>query len=68
MDIGGSRSGTRPPGTLPDAAILFDKFHIMSHLGERSTSAQERIRPLDGAETSVIKGQKYTLLSNREKI
>jgi transposase len=29
----------------PQAAILFDKFHVMRRLGEASTRAQSRIRP-----------------------
>jgi transposase len=53
----------------PQAAILFDKFHIMRHLGE----ALDQIRKseyarLTGADRRYIKGQKYTLLSNRENL
>ena len=51
---------------VPDAAILFDKFHVMSHLGE----ALDQVRPseyarLTGKNRQFIKGQKYTLLSHR---
>jgi transposase len=51
----------------PQAAILFDKFHIMRHLGE----ALDRVRKseyarLSGRNRRYIKGQKYTLLSRRE--
>ena len=53
----------------PQAAILFDKFHIMKHLGE----ALDKIRKteyarLSGSNRRFIKGQKYTLLSNRENL
>jgi len=48
----------------PQAAILFDKFHIMRHLGE----ALDKVRKaeyarLGGKDRRFIKGQKYTLLA-----
>ncbi|MBE7444096.1 MAG: transposase [Planctomycetia bacterium] len=51
------------------AAILYDKLHVMRHLGE----ALEKVRKMEyarlsGKERSYIKGQKYTLLSNRENL
>jgi transposase len=54
---------------VPQAAILFDKFHIMSHLGE----AMDQVRKseyarLTGTARQFIKGQKYTLLSHRENL
>jgi transposase len=54
---------------VPQAAILFDKFHIMRHLGE----ALDRVRKaeyarLSGKNRRFIKGQKYTLLSRRENL
>ena len=53
----------------PQAAILFDKFHIMRHLGE----ALDKVRKaeyarLSGTDRRFIKGQKYTLLSHRENL
>ena len=53
----------------PNAAILFDKFHVMRHLGE----ALDQIRKseyarLTGNQRRFIKGQKYTLLSRRENL
>jgi len=53
----------------PQAAILFDKFHIMRHLGE----ALDKVRKaeyarLSGKDRRFIKGQKYTLLSSREHL
>jgi len=51
------------------AAILFDKFHIMSHLGEAidQVRKQEYAR-LTGRPRQYIKGQKYTLLSRRANL
>jgi transposase len=51
------------------AAILFDKFHILRHLGE----ALDKVRKseyarLKGKDRRFIKGQKYTLLSHRENL
>jgi len=53
----------------PQAAILFDKFHIMRHLGE----ALDKVRKaeyarLTGKDRRFIKGQKYALLSRRENL
>jgi transposase len=53
----------------PQAAILFDKFHIMRHLGE----ALDKVRKseyarLDGKKRRFIKGQKYTLLSHPQNL
>lgn len=54
---------------VPQAAILYDKFHVMRHLG----NALDKIRKMEygrlsGKDRSYIKGQKYTLLSNRENL
>jgi transposase len=51
------------------AAIVYDKFHIMRHLGD----ALDKIRKMEysrlsGEDRKYIKGQKYTLLSNRENL
>ena len=53
----------------PQAAILFDKFHVMKHLGE----ALDKIRKaeyarLEGKQRRFIKGQKYTLLSHPQNL
>ena len=53
----------------PQVAILFDKFHILRHLGE----ALDKVRKseyarLSGKNRRYIKGQKYTLLSRRENL
>ncbi len=61
------RNATR--AHAPQAAILFDKFHIMRHLGE----ALDKVRKSEyarfsGRDRRYIKGQKYTLLSHRENL
>ena len=53
----------------PHAAILFDKFHILRHLGE----ALDKIRKAEygritGPQRKFIKGQKYVLLSHKENL
>jgi len=53
----------------PQAAILFDKFHIMRHLGEAlDKDRKSEYARLSGKDRRYIKGQKYTLLSNRENL
>ena len=51
------------------AAILYDKFHALRHLGE----ALDKVRRseyarLRGEDRKFIKGQRYTLLSHRENL
>lgn len=54
---------------VPQAAILFDKFHIMRHLGEALDKVRKReYARLSGKDRRFIKGQKYTLLSHRENL
>jgi transposase len=53
----------------PQAAILYDKFHVMRHLGEAlDTVRKSEYARLSGKERRYIKGQKYTLLSRRENL
>lgn len=53
----------------PQAAILFDKFHVMRHLGRALDEVRKaEYRRLRGRDRSYIKGQKYTLLSHRENL
>ena len=63
------RNSTLKKGNAPQAEILYDKFHIMKHLG----AAMDQVRKqeyarLSGADRRFIKGQKYTLLSHRGKL
>ena len=53
----------------PQAKILFDKFHVLRHLGD----ALDRLRKseykrLTGKNRRFSKGQKYTLLAHRENL
>jgi len=53
----------------PQTAILYDKFHVLRHLGE----ALDQVRKseygrLSGKDRRFIKGQKYTLLSRRDNL
>ena len=55
--------------SAPKASILFDKFHILRHLGE----ALDKVRKgeytrLSGQKRRFIKGQKYALLSHWENL
>jgi len=53
----------------PQAAILYDKFHVMRHLGEALDQVRKReYGRLAGKNRGFIKGQKYTLLSRRENL
>jgi transposase len=53
----------------PQAAILYDKFHIMRHLGDALDEVRKsEYRRVSGQDRSYIKGQKYTLLSRRENL
>lgn len=48
----------------PQAAILYDKFHVMRHLGKAlDTVRKNEYRRVSGEDRKFIKGQKYNLLS-----
>ncbi|MFO1084233.1 MAG: transposase [Reyranellaceae bacterium] len=67
----GSRSATPPRRPRRRPLILFDKFHIMRHLGEaldKVRKAGEYAGLAGGKDRRFIKGQKYTLLSRRENL
>ena len=56
-------------GHAPHAAILFDKFHVLSHLAEALDQVRKsEYARLAGKDRRFIKGQKYTLLSNRANL
>ena len=53
----------------PQAAILFDKFHVIRHLGEALDAVRKsEYGRLQGRQRRYIKGQKYTLLSRKENL
>ena len=54
---------------IPQADILYDKFHIMKHLSD----AMDEIRKLEykrltGKDRDYVKGHKYTLLSRKKNL
>lgn len=53
----------------PQAAILFDKFHVISHLGDSLDDIRKtEYARVIGSKRKFIKGQKYVLLSNRKNL
>src|SRR2546425_1240722 len=53
----------------PQASILFDKFHILRHLGDALDEVRKReYARVSGRQRRFIKGQKYTLLAHRENL
>ena len=49
--------------------ILYDKFHVMKHLGDALDEIRKReYARLSGQDRKYIKGQKWVLLSNRENL
>jgi transposase len=63
------RKSTLKEGNAPQARIIYDKFHILKHLGEAMDKVrkQEYAR-LSGKDRRFIKGQKYHLLSRWENL
>ena len=54
---------------IPQAAILYDKFHILNHLGDALDEVRKReYARLVGKKRRFIKGQKYHLLSHRSNL
>ncbi len=63
------RKATLKPGHAPQAEIVYDKFHILKHLGE----AMDKVRKqeygrLVGDDRRYVKGQKYVLLSRWDNL
>ena len=53
----------------PNAAILFDKFHVLRHLGDALDQVRKsEYARLTGDDRKYIKGQKYVLLSHKENL
>lgn len=54
---------------LPDADIVFDKFHLVSNLGEVIDKVRRRTQAQTDAEgRALLKGQRYNLLRNPENL
>ena len=54
----------------PQAAILYDKFHVVQHLNDALDEVRrsEYVRLESDRERLVIKGQRYTLASRRANL
>ncbi len=53
----------------PQASILFDKFHVLRHLGDALDQVrQSEYARVSGRQRRFITGQKYTLLAHRENL
>lgn len=54
---------------VPDATLLFDKFHVMQKLCDALDEVRKKeYQRLTGNARTFVKGQKYVLLSNRENL
>jgi transposase len=63
------RASTLKGAHAPHAAILFDKFHVLRHLGVAlDTVRKTEDAWLTGQGRRFIKGQQYTRLSHRENL
>jgi transposase len=63
------RTSTLKAEHAPQAHILFDKFHVIRHLGDALDQVRKsEYKRLTGKGRRFIKGQKYTLLSRRENL
>jgi transposase len=63
------RKSTRKKGNAPQAKILYDKYHVVTHLQK----AMDQVRKseyarLTGKGRQFIKGQRYTLLSHKRNL
>lgn len=53
----------------PQAAVLFDKFHVMRHLGKALDAVRKaEYARLRGRDRRFIKGRKYLLLAGRDSL
>lgn len=53
----------------PQAAVLFDKFHVMRHLGDALDKVRRsEYHRLAGKDRAFVKGQRYNLLSRWEHL
>jgi transposase len=64
-----SRKSTLKEGHAPQARIIYDKFHVMSHLGKAMDEVRRReYARLSGKDRRFIKGQRCNLLSREENL
>lgn len=58
------RKSTLKPGNAPQARIVYDKFHIIGHLGKAIDLVRKsEYKRVAGDDRRYIKGKKYTLLA-----
>lgn len=63
------RKSTLKEGPAPQARIIYDKFHVLKHLGEAMDEVRRReYARLSGERRRFIKGQRYNLLSRWENL
>jgi transposase len=63
------RASTLKPGHAPQAAIVYDKFHILRHLGEAMDRVRKReYHRLTGDDRRYVKGKKFVLLSRWDNL
>jgi transposase len=63
------RKSTLKEGHAPQARIIYDKFHVLKHLGEAMDEVRRReYARLSGEQRRFIKGQRYNLLSRWENL
>jgi len=63
------RNSTLKEGHAPQAQIIYDKFHVLSHLGKAMDEVRRReYARLTGKKRRFIKGQRYNLLSRRDNL
>jgi transposase len=63
------RNSTLQPDHAPQAQLVYDKFHVMKHLGQAlDTVRKSEYARLAGSDRRFIKGQKYNLLSRWENL
>ncbi|HSQ54653.1 MAG TPA: transposase, partial [Gemmata sp.] len=63
------RKSTLKEGHAPQARIIYDKFHVLSHLSRAMDEVRRReYASLSGKERRFIKGQRYNLLSRCENL
>jgi transposase len=61
--------GTSTRRHAPQAAVLFDKFHVLRHLGKALDTIRKReYGRVQGKPRTFIKGQKYTLLAHPQNL
>ncbi len=57
------------PEHAPQAKVLYDKFHVIRHLGDKMDEVRRgEFRRLKYQDRDYIKGQRYTLLSHRQNL